>query len=354
MCTPVHTKMEVCSPLPNAPLLYHGCCCQAPSIGHHLHISYINKPVNRPASPLRATLTMASLPLALRSILSNPSDRQIQQRQSPWHSTATGHQIADSSGSRRSVERKLRTERVNAQARGAVEKKRADGSGRGRRKGGQRDIRAFMSGVSKGICFDGREKGKGDDDYDNYDDNDDDRCGAYTSTDDNINKPHQLRHPQSQPPPLQLKPHPQPPHPQIFHSLTIYINGSTGPLISDHALRTLLATHGARLALAHTAAVTHVILAPPAPTTSSPSYSSFYSSSSSSSPQQQTPHAPHGRVRHGCGGGLAARKRQAELQARLGHGRVPAWFVTAAWAVESVAAGRRLAEGRFAVWLGGT
>lgn len=40
------------------------------------------------------------------------------------------------------------------------------------------------------------------------------------------------------------------PERQIFQGLTIYINGSTFPLISDHKLKRLLSSHGAHLSIA--------------------------------------------------------------------------------------------------------
>lgn len=50
----------------------------------------------------------------------------------------------------------------------------------------------------------------------------------------------------------------------IFDSLTIYVNGSTTPLISDHKLKYILAEHGAKISI-HLGRkqVTHVILGNP-------------------------------------------------------------------------------------------
>jgi hypothetical protein len=50
----------------------------------------------------------------------------------------------------------------------------------------------------------------------------------------------------------------------IFNGLSIYINGSTYPLISDHRLKHILAENGARLSI-HLGRrqVTHVILGKP-------------------------------------------------------------------------------------------
>lgn len=51
---------------------------------------------------------------------------------------------------------------------------------------------------------------------------------------------------------------------QIFQNLTIYINGSTAPLVSDHKLKYLLVEHGARISIGlGRRSVTHVILGTP-------------------------------------------------------------------------------------------
>lgn len=105
--------------------------------------------------------------------------------------------------------------------------------------------------------------------------------------------------------------------PQIFDGLTIYINGSTAPLVSDHKLKHLLVTHGARISIASgRRSVTHVVLGHP----------------------NGSSHAS------GAGGGLAASKIQKEI-ARTGGKNIK--FVTAEWVLESVKAGRRVPESRF-------
>lgn len=77
----------------------------------------------------------------------------------------------------------------------------------------------------------------------------------------------------------------------IFTGTTIYINGSTAPQISDHALKRLLIAHGADLSLSLARrSVSHVIVGRPA-----------------------SPSVPHGGGA-GAGGGLAARKLQTEIQ----------------------------------------
>ncbi|KAE8836212.1 hypothetical protein PTNB73_04173 [Pyrenophora teres f. teres] len=101
---------------------------------------------------------------------------------------------------------------------------------------------------------------------------------------------------------------------QLFAGLCFYINGSTAPLVSDHKLKQLLAAHGARHSIAlGRRTVTHVIL---------------------------------GTVtgNGGAGGGLAATKMQKEI-ARSGGKAVK--FINAEWVLDSIKAGRRLAESRY-------
>lgn len=108
---------------------------------------------------------------------------------------------------------------------------------------------------------------------------------------------------------------PVPEYPQIFSGLTFYINGSTAPHISDHKLKQLLSLHGGQLSISlGRRSVTHVILAKP------------------------------GSQGESCGGGLAATKIQKEISQKGGKA---IRFVSAEWAVESVTAGKRLAESRF-------
>lgn len=104
--------------------------------------------------------------------------------------------------------------------------------------------------------------------------------------------------------------------PQVFAGTCIYINGSTFPTISDHKLKHLLVTHGARLSI-HLGrrSVSHVILG-----------------------------RANGSAVPGAGGGLSASKMQKEI-AKVGGKNVK--FVTAEWVMESVANGKRAPEQRF-------
>ncbi|KZZ89137.1 brct domain containing protein [Moelleriella libera RCEF 2490] len=96
----------------------------------------------------------------------------------------------------------------------------------------------------------------------------------------------------------------------IFAGTIIYVNGSTFPHISDHKLKHVLAEHGARMSL-HLGrrAVTHVVLG------------------------------------SGGGGGLAGGKADREIRRVRGCG---VYFVGVEWVLESVKAGKRLSEARFA------
>ncbi|KAK7737940.1 hypothetical protein SLS53_006318 [Cytospora paraplurivora] len=103
---------------------------------------------------------------------------------------------------------------------------------------------------------------------------------------------------------------------KIFDGLVVYINGSTHPLINDHKLKHVLAENGARMSI-HLGRrqVTHVILGKPS--------------------------GPNG----GAGGGLAGGKLEKEIR-RVGGCGVK--YVGVEWVLESIKAGRRLPETRFA------
>ncbi|XHG02850.1 hypothetical protein AWENTII_006175 [Aspergillus wentii] len=100
---------------------------------------------------------------------------------------------------------------------------------------------------------------------------------------------------------------------------TIYINGSTMPLISDHRLKHLLVANGATIAISLARrSVTHVIVG--------------------------KPNTGAGKG-VGAGGGLAATKLQSEID-RCARG---VKVVGAEWALESIKASKRLSETGFAL-----
>ncbi|KAM0287475.1 hypothetical protein ACHAQH_000428 [Verticillium albo-atrum] len=102
----------------------------------------------------------------------------------------------------------------------------------------------------------------------------------------------------------------------LFDGVVVYVNGSTAPLISDHKLKRLLAENGARVSL-HLGRrqVTHVIVGRPVGGGGS------------------------------SGGGLAGMKLEREIK-KVGGCTVQ--YVSAEWVLESLDAGKRLPEARFA------
>ncbi|KAF2402406.1 hypothetical protein EJ06DRAFT_528517 [Trichodelitschia bisporula] len=117
------------------------------------------------------------------------------------------------------------------------------------------------------------------------------------------------------PPSGQPAPSAQPPPPPkpLFRHVVFYINGSTAPLVSDHKLKQLIASHGGRVALGISKSVTHVVLG-----TNS--------------------------AAGGVGGGLAAGKKQREIMRCRGAGKR---FVGVEWVLDSIKRGKRLPEPGF-------
>ncbi|OLN85895.1 DNA repair protein REV1-like protein 2 [Colletotrichum chlorophyti] len=102
----------------------------------------------------------------------------------------------------------------------------------------------------------------------------------------------------------------------LFEGVTVYLNGSTHPIISDHRLKHVLVENGARMSI-HLGRmqVTHVIVGKP------------------------------GAVGTGAGGGLAGGKLDKEIR-KVGGCAVK--HVGVEWVLESLKAGCRLPEARFA------
>ncbi|KAE8379502.1 hypothetical protein BDV26DRAFT_280235 [Aspergillus bertholletiae] len=107
------------------------------------------------------------------------------------------------------------------------------------------------------------------------------------------------------------------PVPQVFRGVTIHINSACHLGVSDHYLKRLLTMHGAVISLSLSRKVSHIIVA--------------------------KPNAGPGM---GTGGGLAAAKLQREIL-RGGWKGVKVVFVE--WALESIEAGKRLSEAKFAM-----
>ncbi|KAG0636543.1 BRCA1 C terminus domain-containing protein [Tuber brumale] len=109
----------------------------------------------------------------------------------------------------------------------------------------------------------------------------------------------------------------------IFVGCTIYVNGSTAPLISDVELKRALVANGAAVTTGMSRKrVTHVVLAKPV----------------------------DGGLGNGggggIGGGLAAGKLQKEVLMKKGNGPR---YVRVEWVLESIAAEKRLAESKYPV-----
>lgn len=232
----------------------------------------------------------------------------------PWNSSSTGHQRAENRLSGSTSWRASRNRKLGEQYREGL------GGGGGRRiagalgggnmdsaEGGRKENGVYETGVSSGqkslveiwaaskagtkMCQDKKKKEK-------------------PLTPSDMTQERGLDVPQEQ-----LEAPAQLPEKPIFAGLCFYINGSTAPLVSDHKLKHVLALHGARHSIAlGRRTVTHVIIG-----TSS----------------------THG----GAGGGLASTKLQKEI-ARTGGKAVK--FITAEWVLQSIKAGQRLPESRFA------
>ncbi|KAK1141337.1 hypothetical protein N8T08_009128 [Aspergillus melleus] len=269
----------------------------------------------------------------------------------PWTTSSTGHQVADSATGK--AYRTLRQEKLARQfgegqdctfARERSEGRGAGGLERGtwvevtdnRNKdaglvrGNQRDIRG-MFGVAKASSLSvvdmGVKAGGGKPLLASKDD----MLGCSTVTAaaaETFHDPHSsttstsTTHPNNEPEPEpetknSLTPNPPDSYPQIFTTLTIYINAPSHPFLSDHKLKQILTLHGASIALSLSRRVTHIIVG-----------------------------KPNTRPGHGSGGGLAGGKLQREIT-RAGCRSWKVVFVE--WVLESIKAGKRLSEARFAM-----
>jgi len=132
---------------------------------------------------------------------------------------------------------------------------------------------------------------------------------------------------------------------KILANTSIYINGSTMPYISDHAVRQLIAQHGGYMSTALLRKqVTHVILTAKV---SAPSTDADAPSSLGAYITNQDPEVAFRQV--SAGGGLAAGKIKKEVEKVRGIGK-GVKYVNVKWVLDSVKAGKRLDERPYADW----
>ncbi|PYH63499.1 uncharacterized protein BO88DRAFT_399107 [Aspergillus vadensis CBS 113365] len=261
-----------------------------------------------------------------------------------WNSSSTGHQVADPGSSRGITSwRETRREKLTRQfgvGRGDCTYDSSEGESKGewvvtqipaelQKQQQQRDIRS-MFGVSKPKPIPPSQSTISMIDATSLNDYESKKRIRVDQDDNGIKIPHTESKSKSEPR-KQNNTSTSTSTSTIFSSLTIHINGQTTPTVSDHKLKHLLISHGANLSLHMHRGVTHVILGEPN-TPSSLSSSSIKS----------------GIKVAGAGGGLAAGKLQKEIQ-RGGWKGVK--LVRVQWAMDSIAAGKRLSEAKYAVQL---
>jgi hypothetical protein len=133
----------------------------------------------------------------------------------------------------------------------------------------------------------------------------------------------------------------------ILAGCTFYINGSTVPLISDHALRHIIVQNGGAMSSALLRKrVTHVIL----------STHTLVSATSRDAPPSTLTAELAGLERENAlkriapGGGLSASKLQKEAKRNATGRGQRIWHVGAQWVLDCIKQGRRLGEGTYAEW----
>jgi hypothetical protein len=214
----------------------------------------------------------------------------------PWNASLTGHQRGENRIGQSLGWRASRTRRLQGQFRG-------EGSEKGTENGGRKRTVVDMlvgRGVKKGETEAEAEGGSA-------------LATSTPMTGSSNTLSAQDPKPEDSLPPTKPTPQTDPPPPkQIFSCLTIHISGSTSPLISDHRLKQLLASHGACIALSPARrTVTHVILGRPNGIGGSGE-------------------------RGGAGGGLAAGKVQREITRVHGGGGCGVRFVGVEWRVHDM------------------
>lgn len=271
----------------------------------------------------------------------------------PWNTASTGHQRAENRLSGSTSWRDSRNQKLSAQYHGGFTggKRVADSVGAGSKtfgKDGRKANGGWVKGAS-GLRSNGQRSI-----VEAFGGTTSQQASSRPATEDTlfeqrqvspiatlVEEQHQAPDPESTPPSHQpsnlsndRSEQELAPKKQIFDNLCIYINGTTGPLVSYHRLKYLLAQHGARMSIAlGRRSVTHVILG-------------------------------NTHDKGGAGGGLAGTKIQKEISRVGGKGikfvsvEWYGWFTSSASetsfltnyiyrALESIKAGKRLPEARF-------
>ncbi|KAF3491164.1 uncharacterized protein GIQ15_00681 [Arthroderma uncinatum] len=290
---------------------------------------------------------------SLRQILTTPSTAALETFDA-WNSVGTGHQRAELNQTNSSGWNKVRSQKLSAQygkgrdgnAKAAAEAGEwvlSDKAGRkklGRFNDGNGDIRSFMGGVKKRRVESEKDnevakrlRTREEQGFKRHDTHDDtimslerskgaisfDRDDLMNANETNTSTSIHASNDSNDRDKDTNK------EKRIFANLTIYINGSTLPLISDHKLKNTLIDHGAKISIGLARrSVTHVILG---------------------CPNGNVKGNDDGISNGGAGGGLAAGKLQREIS-RVGGMGVK--FVGVEWVLESIKAGCRLPEARFA------
>lgn len=187
----------------------------------------------------------------------------------PWNSVSTGHQRADGGGAG-AMWRESRNTKLSAQYAGKEDKGRymrqLEGE-EGKKELSVADMLARPGAMRGAMTGEERQRVRGEDHSDTT--TEENPAGKWVLGD--VERERDISQTRG-----------------IFDGLTVYVNGSTHPLISDHKLKQLLAENGARMSLhLMRRRVTHVILGRP------------------------------GTVGRGAGGGLAGSKLEKEIR-RIG------------------------------------
>ncbi|KAL7956093.1 hypothetical protein V8C34DRAFT_306926 [Trichoderma compactum] len=246
-------------------------------------------------------------------------------RWDPWNSSATGHQRAETqpgTGWRHSRARKLNSqfragdgsggqrlsdtwgagaENAAVHGRGKAKNTSTSGSGQGDDKTSVVDMLArpgLMRETLDSRRLNGPEAG------------DKSMSGIHTTAEDALMHQRRLEDEEEQ---NKSQSNPR----KLFEGVTVYVNGSTFPLVSDHRLKQLISENGGNMSLnLGRRKVTHVILGRPNGSTEA----------------------------KGTGGGLAAGKLEKEIRKIGGCG---VKFVGVEWVLQSLQEGKRLPEARF-------